>query len=259
MLEDARGRVETWPAAARSNWRVLYELGEVYRDLGRIDDASKTLAAALAGTRNQEDADVAGVLNSLGTVQLKLHDVDSAITSFQDSLNHLKRRGDVMRAGGVLNNLGLAQLERCNWAAAEETLAESLQNKRAAGDVLGQATTLLNLSKAQAAQEHWEDACLSAEKAAASYQTADDARGRARARLALARLLRRGKRRDESAALLQAVIADAQAAGDADTAAQAVAELALSAPKAGMPWWGWALIAAGVLTLLAVVLTVVLN
>jgi hypothetical protein len=71
--------------------------------------------------------------------------------------------------------------------------------------------------------------------------------------------LRRGKRRDESAALLQAVIADAQAAGDADTAAQAVAELALSAPKAGMPWWGWALIAAGVLTLLAVVLTVVLN
>jgi tetratricopeptide (TPR) repeat protein len=256
LLEAARDRVAAEPAVARSGWRVLYELGEVYRDLGRVDDASATLTAALADVNDdEEDADVAGVLNSLGTVQLKLLETDKAISSFRASLEYLERRGDAVRAGGVLNNLGLAQLERCDWKAAEETLGESLQSKRAAGDVLGEATTLLNLTKAQAAQDHLADACLSAEKAAASYEAGGDARGRARARLALAKLLRRGKRRDESAALLQAVIADAQAAGDADTATKATAEFVLSTSKRGMPWWGWLLIAVGGLIPLLILLT----
>lgn len=255
LLKGARELVAAEPAAAPSGWRVLYELGEVYRDLGRVDDASETLTAALTGANDDEEgADVAGILNSLGIVQLKLLETDKAISSFQASLDHLKRFGDAVRIGGVLNNLGLAQLERCNWKAAEETLGESLQSKRAAGDVLGQATTLLNLSKAQAAQGHLEDACLSAEKAAASYETVGDARGRVRAQLAQAKLLRRGKRRDESAALLQAVIADAQAAGDADTATKATAELALIAPNGGMPWWGWVLVAVGMMILLVILL-----
>jgi tetratricopeptide (TPR) repeat protein len=242
LLEKTRDRAAVEPAAARSRWRVLQELGEVYRDVGRVSDASKTLSAALAGANDdEENADLAGVLNSLGTVQLKLLETDNAISSFQASLEHLKRIGDAVRAGGVLNNLGLAQLERCDWKAAEETLKESLQSKQAAGDVLGQATTLLNLSKAQAAQEHLEDACVSAEKAAASYETAGDARGRARAQLAQAKLLRRRKQVKESAALLQTVIADAQAAGDADSVTEASAELALGARKGGMPWWGWLL------------------
>jgi tetratricopeptide (TPR) repeat protein len=246
LLEHTRDRVQAEPAAARSTWRVLYELGEVYRDLGRVDDARKTLNAALTGTKDEEDADVAGVLNSLGTVQLKMGEIDSAIMTLQASLDHLKRCGDVVRTGGVLNNLGLAQLERCNWKTAEETLAESLESKRAAGDVIGEATTLLNLSKAQAAQEHLDDACLSAERAAAAYETAGDATGTTRARLALAKLWRRGKRREEAAALLQTVIADAVAAGDADTEAKARAEFALNAPKSGMAWWGWVLVAVAV-------------
>lgn len=255
LLKGARELVAAEPAAAPSGWRVLYELGEVYRDLGRVDDASKTLTAALTGANDDEEGtDVAGILNSLGTVQLRLLETDKAISSFQASLDHLKLFGDAVRIGAVLNNLGLAQLERCNWKAAEETLGESLQSKRAAGDVLGQATTLLNLSKAQAAQGHLDDACLSAEKAAASYETVGDARGRVRARLAQAKLLCRGKRRDESTALLQAVIADAEAAGDADTAAKVRAELALSGPKGGMPWWGWVLVAAGGLILLVILL-----
>lgn len=254
LLEDARGHVATEPSAARSRWRVLYELGEVYRDLGRVDEARKTLTDALANINHEEeDADVAGVLNSLGTVQLKLREIDPAIVSFKASLDHLKRSGDAVRVGGVLNNLGLAHLERCNWKAAEETLTESLQSKRAAGDMLGEATTLLNLSKAQAARELLEDACLSAEKAAASYETIGDAPGRARARLMLAKLLRRDKQRDESARLLKAVIADAEVAGDTDTAAKARGELALSVSKGGIPWWGWVLVAVGGLILFVIV------
>lgn len=255
LLEDVHGRLATEQSAIRSQWRVLYELGEVYRDLGRVDDARKTLTEALASINHDgENADVAGVLNSLGTVQLKLHEVDLAIVSFQASLDHLKRSGDAVRIGGVLNNLGLAQLERCNWKAAEETLMESLQSKRAAGEVLGQATTLLNLTKAQAAQGLLEKACISAEKAAAFYETAGDAPGRARARLALAKLLSRGGRRVESVALLEAVIADAEAGRDTDTASKASSELALIARKDGMPWWGWVLVVCCGLILLVILL-----
>lgn len=254
LLEDTRDRVVAEPTAASSCCRVLHELGEVYRDLGRVDDASKTLTAALASTNNDEDADVAGVLNSLGTVQLKLREVDLAIVSFQTSLDHLKRSGDAVRIGSVLNNLGLAQLERCSWKAAEETLMESLQSKCAAGEMLGQATTLLNLAKAQAAQGLFEKACNSAEKAASSYETAGDAPGRARARLALAKLLSRSERRDESVALLQAVIADAEAGRDSDTASKARAKLARIARKGSMPWWGWILVVCGGLILLMILL-----
>lgn len=249
LLEDARSQVAAEPSAVRSSRRVLYELGEVYRDLGRVDDAHKTLTDALASTNpEEEDADVAGILNSLGTVQLKLREIDAAIVSFKASLDYLKRSGEAVRVGGVLNNLGLAHIERCAWKAAEETLTESLQLKRAAGDVLGEAMTLLNLSKTRAAQRLWEDACLSAKKAVALYETIGDAPGRARAILTLAKLLRRGKQWDQSAALLQGLIADVEAAGDTDTVATARAELARIRRKAGMPWWGWVLVVVGALT-----------
>lgn len=254
LLEDLRDRA-TAEQAARSSSRVLYELGEAYRDVGRVNDASKTLLSALAIVdHDEDDADVAGILNSLGTVQLKLLETDRAISSFQASLDRLRRLGDAVRAGGVLNNLGLAQLERCDWKAAEATLRESLESKRSAGDVLGQATTLLNLSKAQAAQEHLEDACLSAEKAAASYEMVGDARGRARSRLALAKLLRRSKQHDNSVALLRKVIEDARASGDAHSVEEADAELALNVRKRNIPRWGWGLAGVVLLVLLAILL-----
>ena len=255
VLEKARDRVAAAdPTAARSAWRVLYELGEVYRDLGQADDASAMLTRALASANDdEEDADVAGMLNSLGTVQLKLREIDSAIESFRASLDYLKQRGDAVRSGGVLNNLGLAQLERCDWPAAEESLAASLEAKRAAGDLLGQATTQLNLSRVQASQEHLDGACHSAEQAATLYEAAGDVRGRVRARLATARLLRRSGRMVEWAALLQALASEAQAAGDEVTAATARAELARNARRGGVPWWGKLLIVLALLLLIIAV------
>lgn len=142
LLEEMRDNAADEPGAS-FGWRVLYELGEAYRDVGRVDDARETLIAALARAEDLEGADVAGVLNSLGTVELKLLDTDKAISSFRASLERLRRLGDAVRAGGVLNNLGLAELERCDWKAAEATLTESLESKRGAGDALGEATTLL--------------------------------------------------------------------------------------------------------------------
>ncbi|MDM0032829.1 tetratricopeptide repeat protein [Variovorax sp. J22P271] len=244
VLERARAMIADRVDASRLMWRVLYELGETYRDQGRNDAAAATLLGALERARKEPgEADVAGILNSLGTVQLKMRDVDMAIHSFQTSLNLLAQHGDAVRSGAALNNLALAQLERCDWFAAEASLSESLKSKRAAGDVLGQATALLNLSRAQAAQDRVDDAIKSAERAIDLFQSLSDFRGQARAHLAVARLFRRSGRWPESMSLLQMSVAEASVANDEATAAAAHAEIARKESPRGMRWWVWLLIA----------------
>lgn len=227
VLMQALARVDAEPLAARSRWRVLYELGEVQRDLRQLPRAADTLASALASADQDEGADVAGMLNSLGTVQLMLRDTDAAISSFDASLERLRRDGDALRPGTVLNNLGLARLERCDWPAAEAAFAHSLQTKRAAGDLLGQATTLLNLGRAQAAQGHGAAALKSAEEAEQLFERGGDAKGATLARQARGRL-----------------------GGTATEAQRTAAE-----PRhSGLPWWAWLVIGIGVVLLGLIVL-----
>jgi tetratricopeptide (TPR) repeat protein len=259
LLEGARAQFEADPALAGSVWRLLYELGEVYRDQGRADAARATLSEALATADDgDEEADAAGLLNSLGTAQLKLHETDAAIASFRASLAELERGGDALRSGGVLNNLGLAQLERCDWAAAEASFAASLERKRQAGDLPGQAAAWLSISRVQAARKSLTQARQSAEQAATAFGALGDTPGRARARLAVARLLRRSGQRADAAALLTTLLADASAGGDELTAAAARAELLLAEQRGGLRWWVWGLIvlALALLVLVAVVLVV---
>ena len=54
VLEEARGA--STGGATDQTWRVLYELGEVYRDLGHADLANKMLRAALTKLRRPETA-----------------------------------------------------------------------------------------------------------------------------------------------------------------------------------------------------------
>ncbi|ODV09743.1 MAG: hypothetical protein ABT20_09950 [Rubrivivax sp. SCN 70-15] len=259
LLEGARAQFEADPALAGSVWRLLYELGEAYRDQGRADAASATLGEALASVdENDEEADAAGLLNSLGTAQLKLRETDAAIASFRASLAELERSGDALRSGAVLNNLGLAQLERCDWAAAEASFTASLERKRQAGDLPGQAAAWLSISRVQAAQEALGPALQSAEQAAAAFDALGDGPGRTRARLAVARLLRRNGRCADAAALLQTLLAEATAGGDEGTAAAARAELVLAERRGGLRWWIWLLVvlAVALLALVAVALVV---
>lgn len=231
LLEGALARMAGDPMVERSRWRVLYELGEMDRDLGYVGRAAATLAEALASANDDEEgADIAGLLNSLGTVQLKQRDIDAALTSFNASLDHLRRNGDVLRPGTVLNNVGLAQLERCDWAAAEAAFAGSLENKRSAGDVLGQATTLFNLGRAQAAQDRIAEALTSVEEAERLFERSGDSRGHALAQ----RFRQRLGQRNASAGTAQHLLSGAQVKR--------------------LPRWAWLLIVLGVLLLAVIVL-----
>jgi tetratricopeptide (TPR) repeat protein len=259
VLEDARRR-STGKAAADQAWRTLYELGEIYRDLGQADRADSTLRAALDQASKAEDrADMAGVLNSLGTVQLKLRDTDGAIDSFRKSIEQLKRRGDVLRPGAVLNNLGLAQIEKCDWDAAEASFAASLECKRAAGDQLGQANALLNLSRAQSAQHKLALAQASAAQAGTLYEAAGDGRGGARALLAQARLANRARQAEAARSLFQQAMERARAAGDAGIAGSARDELARVEDRGGVvrAWARWVLVLSVLIVLVLIVVAVI--
>jgi len=222
VLEDAQRR----SVSPRQAWRALYELGELYRDLGEADRADRALRAALdEASKAGDGADVAGVLNSLGTVQLRLRDTEKAVDSFRKSLDELERSGDVVRPGAVLNNLGLAQIEQLDWCAAEASFSASLEHKRAAGDQLGQAIALLNLSRAQSAQGKLLLAQESAAQAGDLYKAVDDARGEARAFLVQARLAKRDGQTEAARGLFQQAAERAAAAGDAGIAGRAREEL----------------------------------
>lgn len=222
VLEDARRR----SAVPRQAWRALYELGELYRDLGEADRAGRALRAALKQASKAGDgADVAGVLNSLGTVQLRLRDTESAVESFRKSLEELERSGDVVRPGAVLNNLGLAQIEQLDWCAAEASFSASLERKQAAGDQFGQAVALLNLSRAQSAQGKFALAQESAAQAGGLFESVGDARGQARAFLARARLAKHEGQAEAARSLFQRAAERATAAGDAGLAGRAREEL----------------------------------
>jgi tetratricopeptide (TPR) repeat protein len=193
-------------------WRALYELGEIERDRGQLEKAERSLRDALASAGADEEADIAGVLNSLGTVQLKRRDADAAAESFQSSLDRLRESGDALRPATVLNNLALAHLERCDWAGAESALRESIVIKRQAGDLAGQATTLANLARAQAAQGNLLEAQSSIALAQTLFDQAGDSRGSAQAR--------------QAAALLAGRVAPPRA-------------------RTGLPAWAWVLIGIG--------------
>lgn len=199
-LREARDRIPSGNGTAALSWRVLYELGEAYRDLGDLDRAERALRAALdeAGKTNEE-AELAGVLSSLGTVQSRLRNTSQAIESFQLSLKYLERSGEALRTGAVLNNLGVAQLEKTDWAGAQISFAASLERARTAGDRGGQATALFNSSRAQVALGEFAAAKDSAERAAKFFTEAgDDAsakRALAQSASAARALLRRSRPR----------------------------------------------------------------
>lgn len=225
MLEGARVRLDREGWKMPGEGRLLHELADLYRDLGDLERADDLLQHAFSGVHDA-DSDIAGMWNSLGTVQHKLGELDSAITSFNNSLAEMLKQGDALRSGAVYNNLGLAQKDNFQWAAAEESLKVSLAANRAAGNKTGEATTLLNLSSVQSALERLDLALESARQAATLAETIPETRLRLKAQAAVGRLLRRAGKSDEALAVFQKVVAEAQHAGELRMAAEANIDLA---------------------------------
>lgn len=249
LLRLAMAQAEREADAGRSRWRVLAELGEIQRNAGFVEAAASTLQQALDQAGDDPEADRAGLLNALGTAQLRGRDTPAAIASFRASLAQLAHDGDGLRPGTVLNNLGLAQLEACDWAQAEASLRDSLACKREAGDRAGQATTWLNLARALAAQGRSQAAHEAAAQALAVFTELGRSEGVAMAQTALQRHAQAAANSDATPAWQSAA-----AHGGAGTGTAAGAAVGAGAgtgagtgagASRGLPWWAWVLIVLG--------------
>jgi tetratricopeptide (TPR) repeat protein len=254
LLDRAGLLTEGNARLAPLNWSVQYELGEVYREMGDIERAHGALTSALAGAERNGDAARAGVLNSLGTVQLRRREVAAAVESFHESLALLEREGDAVRPGVVFNNLGLAQIEELDWSGAERSFLRSLASKRAAGDRVGQGVVLLNLSRVEIARERFAEASALAGDATRLFEEEGNPRLQARGLLARAKLHSRVNEKQAAIDLADHALRCAQASGDAELAANATDELARLHGRRTMPWWAIAMM---VLTLVGFVLLIV--
>ena len=208
MLKQAQSMVAGAVHLEGLEWRVLRELGEAYRDSGSVGGGETILLSAIdAAQIAEENADLAGLFNSLGTVYLRQREIPRAIEAFKRSLDELERQGDVFRPAQVQNNLALAYTEQRNWAAAESAFAASLDLKRQAGDLLGQGLALQNLSRVQAAQQRLDEATQSSEAAAQIFAAQGDSRREGIAKQALGKYARKRGDTERARALLQEAVA----------------------------------------------------
>ena len=127
-------------------YRILNNLGAVYRDRGDIADAEKYLVDSIRLARQKGDlSGIAIGYNSLGTLYSKADDPRKAIESFEKSLENLKSGDDQFRPAQVYNNLGMVYANMNEWKESEQYFQKSLEIKRQARDTFGQAMTLNNL------------------------------------------------------------------------------------------------------------------
>ena len=258
-LTQAQSMVTGSASVGVFTWRVLLELGEVYRDTNRMELAEKTLLASIeAASSAVERPDCAEIYNSLGTVYLRLRESRLAIDAFQTSLEQLERAGDVFRPAQVQNNLALAYSEQRNWPAAEGAFAKSLELKRKAGDVLGQGLALQNLSRAQAAQDKPEEGIASVSAAIEIFTQLKDARRTGIAKQTLGKFLRNRGDIGGAGTLFEEARVLLEASGDASGAAAARADMQTLKRKLGLPWWAWAAMVSVPVIIIAGIVVIVL-
>lgn len=235
-------------------WRVLQELGEAYRDCGDLQRAEQNLEGALEAARADENhADVAGVLSSLGTVYLRRREAAAAVRVLKESLDELTNRKDLMRPAQVLNNLGLAYCELNDWDQAEAAFRQSLERKRQASDVYGQAVALQNLGHVLAGRGDLEGALRAATEAALLFESRHEHVQAAVVRESIAKYQSRRGDAEGARASLDQALSEYQASNDAGGMARIREEVAEITKRQGLPWWAWVFVLVPVVILLLVI------
>ncbi len=121
-------------------------IGRLFRDTGRLDEASQHLNAALA--LFEEAADERGVASTVDDIG-KLHwlrgDYVRALEFTQRALQMRRRIGDRRSIALSLNNMGLVYQDSGHFAQALDAFEQALTIRREIGDLVGVAISLNNL------------------------------------------------------------------------------------------------------------------
>jgi tetratricopeptide (TPR) repeat protein/type II secretory pathway predicted ATPase ExeA len=159
-----------WRLDLRSKGGAAHSrIGRLYRETGRLDEASRQLTAALAlFGQAQDEQGTAGTLEDIGRLHWLKGDYALALEYTQRAIALWRKVGDARSLATSLNNLGLVQHDSGNHQAALEAFDQALHVRRGIGDVVGGSSTLDSLGTV--AQAMGDD-----DRALARFQEAFDA------------------------------------------------------------------------------------
>ncbi len=158
-----------WRLDLRSKGGAAHSrIGRIHREAGRLDQASRHLAAALAlFGQGRDDRGVAAALGDIGKLQWLKGDYALALEYTLRSLAMRRKIADLRNIALCLNNLAAIQQDSGNPRAAIEALEEALRIRREIDDLVGVCDTLTSLGTV--AQSMLED-----QRALAFFQEAYD-------------------------------------------------------------------------------------
>lgn len=196
-----------WRLDLRSKGGAAHSrIGRLYRETGRLDDASRQLTASLAlFGQAQDEQGTAGTLDDIGRLHWLKGDYALAIEYTARALSMRRRIGDPRAMAVSLNNLGLVHQDSGNHHAALDAFEQALRIRREIGDLVGGSRTLDSLGAVAQAMGHDEKALVRFQEAYDAAKETGDRNGTA---LILAHLGathdRRGDAAKASALLKQA-------------------------------------------------------
>lgn len=164
------GRIDEAEATFRNMLELAYRLdlkakggaahgriGRLYRDMGRLEEATPHLEAALGlFEAARDERGLASTIDDIGKLYWLRGNYERALEATQRSLAMRRRLGDRRSIALSLNNLGLVYQDSGQYAEARQAFEQSLQIRREIGDLVGVCVTLNNLGTV--AQDQGDDA-----------------------------------------------------------------------------------------------------
>jgi len=136
-----------WRLDLRSMGAIAHQrIGRIYRDTGRLDEASRQLTAALAlFGQAQDETGTADGLDDIARLHWLRGDYALALEYTARSLAMRRKAGDALRIASSLNSLGVVQQDSGSHVSALESFEQALRIRRDNGDLVGAASTLNSL------------------------------------------------------------------------------------------------------------------
>jgi DNA-binding SARP family transcriptional activator len=185
-LFEARTLAEAgdWP---EGHTAIVGDLGLLYADLGRMDQAEDHHARALAASRQAGNAAGRAVnLHHLGDVYRQTGDLGRAARQLTAAVALFEEIGSPSGQAGALTSLGGVNRELGRLDLARDELVRALTLHRELGDHCGEAITLVELSGVHEAADELDEATTTAIAAADLAEGVADRRLVAATRVALA-------------------------------------------------------------------------
>jgi tetratricopeptide (TPR) repeat protein len=136
-----------WRLDLRSKGGAAHSrIGRLYRETGRLEEASRQLTAALAlFGQAQDERGIASTLDDIGKLHWLKGDYPLALEYTLRALAMRRKIGDRRSIALSLNNLGLVHQDSGNYKGALEAFEQALRIRKDIGDLVGVSITLNNL------------------------------------------------------------------------------------------------------------------